>query len=893
VGRPTGTRLTGTAMLSALMALVVAGPVPIAGHQTPSEPDAPQAPSADLATALGADGTFRGAPGVAGTIDASAWTLTSDLASGEPPRFAPAAGDRPAILATGARPATPTARAAPTAPTAPAVGAARRAGPWAALGSNAFGHPAFEGEIEALAVVGIDLYVGGKFTDAAGIPEADYVARWDGTTWSALGSDGAGDGAINDASGFNTSVRALAVSGTDLYVGGFFVNSVAATWNLARWNGSTWSAVGSSASSVISGYVRGLTVSGSDLYVSGYFHDAAGIAEADFVVKWDRTSWSALGSDGAGDGAIRQHDGELTWVNAVAVVGTQVYVGGMFRDVARIHGTDNIAMWNGSNWSAVGTPATGDGAIQDEVNALAVLATDLYVAGSFGDVAGIPEADGIARWDGTAWSAVGPVGPGTGAITDAVLALAVSGTDLIAGGRFTDAAGIASADHVATWDGTAWSPLGSIGNGNGAINGWVWAIAISGPAIHVGGSFTAAGGDVTADDLATWDGRTWSGPGSTGAGDGALDGVVQAFAVRGTDLYVGGGFTNAAGIPEADHVAKWDGTRWSALGSNGSGDGAIDSTVFVLAVFRSDLYVGGRFLNAGNIPEADLIAKWNGTSWSAVGPGGGNDRMDRGVYALAVSGPDLYVGGTFSVVGLRGTDYLARWNGTAWSAVGPVPLRLWYGYRHYRPAVHALAVSGGDLYVGGNFSDAAAIPRADYLVKWDGRTWSALGSDGAGNGALDSIVWDLAVSGTDVYVGGRFTHAAGIRRADYLARWNGRAWSALGSNGSGNGALNGPVRALTVSHDVLFVGGDFANGARIPTADHLARWNGRAWSAVGAEGSGDGAISGPVYGLAASGTDLFVGGSFTNAAGIATADRLAKWHLRPGVARPLRLSGGL
>ena len=41
---------------------------------------------------------------------------------------------------------------------------------------------------------------------------------------------------------------------------------------------------------------------------------------------------------------------------------------------------------------------------------------------------------------------------------------------------------------------------------------------------------------------------------------------VNALAVSGTNLYAGGYFTTAGGVP-ANNIAKWDGSAWSALGS--------------------------------------------------------------------------------------------------------------------------------------------------------------------------------------------------------------------------------------------------------------------------------------------------------------------------------------
>ncbi len=87
---------------------------------------------------------------------------------------------------------------------------------------------------------------------------------------------------------------------------------------------------------------------------------------------------------------------------------------------------------------------------------------------------------------------------------------------------------------------------------------------------------------------------------------------VRALAVDGSgNLYAGGNFTTAGGVT-VNYIAKWDGTSWSALGSGMNG------TVYALAVDASgNLYAGGGFTTAGGV-AANNIAKWNGTSWSAL-----------------------------------------------------------------------------------------------------------------------------------------------------------------------------------------------------------------------------------------------------------------------------------
>jgi hypothetical protein len=132
-----------------------------------------------------------------------------------------------------------------------------------------------------------------------------------------------------------------------------------------------------------------------------------------------------------------------------------------------------------------------------------------------------------------------------------------------------------------------------------------------------------------------------------------MDDYVYALAVDGSgNLYAGGDFTVAGGAP-ANHVAAWDGSSWSALGSG------VDSTVYDLAVDgNGKLWVAGAFSAAGGVP-VDNVAVWDGGSWSPLGAGTSN-----AAYALAVaaSGRDLYVGGDFSLAGGTPSSYLARWH---------------------------------------------------------------------------------------------------------------------------------------------------------------------------------------------------------------------------------------
>src|ERR1019366_5230072 len=88
----------------------------------------------------------------------------------------------------------------------------------------------------------------------------------------------------------------------------------------------------------------------------------------------------------------------------------------------------------------------------------------------------------------------------------------------------------------------------------------------------------------------------------------------------------------------------------------------------------------------------------------------------------------------------------------------------------YGPYVSALAVSGSTLYAGGDFSTAGGNPAA-YIAKWNGSSWSALGSGMSVADIYGASVSALAVSGTgsDLYAGGDFDTSGGKVSA-YAAR---------------------------------------------------------------------------------------------------------------------------
>jgi hypothetical protein len=412
----------------------------------------------------------------------------------------------------------------------------------------------------------------------------------------------------------------------------------------------------------------------------------------------------------------------------------------------------------------------GNGANQG-ISALAVFDGQLYVGGSFTRLGGA-RFDYIARWDGNSWSSVGQAGgSGTnGGVGD----MAVYDGDLIVAGEFTEVnVGAAiPANRIARWDGSAWSPIGSAG-GNG-LNGGVGALAVSGSELYAGGFFTQAnvGADVAANSIARWNGFAWS-PVGTGVGNGA-NRSIQAIVVSGQDVYIGGDFTEVnVGAPvAANRVARWDGSMWSALGSGG-GNG-VDRRVFAMAMLGGDLIVGGDF-TAANLPNAVptmRIARWNGSSWSAL-EGVGGPAENNTVLALHVVGDDLYVGGRLFDGGTTTSPGIARWNARGWSRLGSGA----------NDAVATIvSTESGHLYVGGFFQIAGNKP-ASRISQYRARGNLQVALAGTGTGQVNSNFGGIACPGTcSVLLGWdqRVTLTATAAPGSMFVGWSGGACSGTG-----------------------------------------------------------------------------------------------------------------
>ena len=309
-------------------------------------------------------------------------------------------------------------------------------------------------------------------------------------------------------------------------------------------------------------------------------------------------------------------------------------------------------------------------------------------------------------------------------------AVAVQNHNLFAGGEFVTAGEI-TANNIARWDGVSWSSMGT------GTNGVVRSITADASSVYVGGEFTETSGNSTIKYIARWNGSNWFGLGI------GVNGPVRAIAKNNGNVYAGGDFLTAGG-KVANRIARWDGSSWSIL------DSGVNNTVRAIAIDGNNVYVGGFFTDASGVP-ANHIAKWNGSHWAALGDG-----LNGPVYSILIHENEIYVGGHFTEAGGNSAINLAKWDGMTWSEVGD-------GVPGDGADVNALAMCGGDLYVSGEFATVGGVSATNIAV-WDGQDWSSLGT------GVNLDVHSLALSNDFLYVGGAFWIAGG-KQCSNVSRW--------------------------------------------------------------------------------------------------------------------------
>lgn len=627
-----------------------------------------------------------------------------------------------------------------------------------------------------------------------------------------------------------------------LVVGGALAAATTTDAGVAVYDGAQWTALGNLARTVTA-----LGVHNGQLYAA-----RESLPNTSDVHVWNGTAWQSIGSATGVVHAMISHGGELI-------------LGGFLLQVGGI-GVANLAKWNGTAWSAFG-------GIQGTVRAFVTFQGALYAGGS------TLTGGTIAGWNGSAWVA-GPSFNGEVSALAVRESAAAGQSFLFAGGAFTSvtfAAQTVPAQRVARFEPLAntWSGVSGGLPGTGVtallvravgINGFELAAGVAGASATQrmwrlsGGVWSALGTlnatpatiafhanrytigmQESAKAVRAWNGTAWLDV----LGQGIL-GTVHAVEPAGNDLVIGGSFTIIDGAP-VNHIARGSAGAWTSLGGGFSGGGGLGVLALATAP-NGDVLAAGDFTVAGATP-ANGVARWNGSAWSALGAG-----LSGGVVrtVLVLPNGDVLAGGDFTSSGGLQAAYAARWNGSQWSTLG----------LGFNGAVHALALlPNGNIVAGGDFTVAFPFV-ATRIAELSNGSWQALSI------GFNDRVCALAVAPNgDLYVAGRFDFAGGIPAR--IARRTMGIWSWLNPTG-----VNADVRALHVhASGDLFVGGDVfmsLSPANTYVFTNLIRVHANGFSqpaGVGGDSSGD-----AVFDIDAAGGDLVVGGLFDDAGSVIAAN---------------------
>ena len=311
---------------------------------------------------------------------------------------------------------------------------------WSQIGNDIDGEAAGDGFGWSVSISsdGNTFVASGRYNDGNGDNAGHMrVYQWDGSSWNQLGSDIDGEYA-SDMFGF-----AVAISGDGTTIAGGSYSNDDASDNAGhvrvfRWNGSSWSQLGSDIDGVAQKDFLGLSISFSDdgtiIAIGAGWSDTTSDSKGHACIyQWDGTTWNQLGSNLLGEGAANKDYGvsvSLSSNGTIVAIGDRAYNSN--------EGEVRIFQWDGTSWNQLGSSLFGGtigstaGLFGQSVS-LNDDGTILAVGGHYhNNSAGIV---GVFQWDGTSWNQVGQNihGEGTNSFAGYSISLSSDGTTVVIG----------------------------------------------------------------------------------------------------------------------------------------------------------------------------------------------------------------------------------------------------------------------------------------------------------------------------------------------------------------------------------------------------------------------------------------------------------------------------
>ncbi|MEO8302744.1 MAG: fibronectin type III domain-containing protein [Betaproteobacteria bacterium] len=745
------------------------------------------------------------------------------------------------------------------------------------------------GRVEAMVVQGDGkIIIGGAFTyvSEGGADVRVNIARFN--------SNGTLDPTFNFKA--TSTIDALAIIGNTLYIGGDFTgltkiggastlrNRLAAidlpTLTITSFNPN------------MDGEVFALAASGTTLYVGGAFSFIGGgatqrIGAAAFntaLAGTPLTTWDPEPRDGNAPGPAFQGV-----VRSIAPFGSIVYVGGAFTQIGGLVtpvARDAIAaVDNNTGLATAWDPVASNGSGEAVVYTIVPTASVVYLGGQFSGlngVGGVPfaqrlaigavsAADGVA----TAWNPGTPGGPGT------VHTLLLDGTTIYAGGEFT-MMGSAARNRVAGIDTTVVSITALA-----RVNTTATATATSTAGLANGNFVTIVGAtqpeyngirqitvvDATHFTFPVVNTATTPATGTISfaknnnatAFNPILDDDVHAMALASpaTTILLGGTYLKANGVANPSFGGF----------NKASGATTIAGYVYDVAAVRNLVrQPDGKTIVAGDFFTVDAGVFYRGllrlnandtldTGWNPVVQGQVTSAVLGPIVSPATAPTTVLVGGTFTTIGATAIRRLAAVDLTTGAATA--------FNANVNATVNVVLLDGLTAYIGGTFTQVGGFTR-NYAAAVDAVTGALQAFNPGGLGA-DDFVETLAVDASNVYLGGQFFSMGGLTRL-HVAKV-----SKAGVVDAWNPGTNEIVFGLTVSGPTVYISGNFTGlgGGNGSTARNFTGAVNATTGAVLAFNPDPDFIVLKVVVPASPANSVYLAGAFLNVGGVGTGSAAA------------------
>lgn len=570
-----------------------------------------------------------------------------------------------------------------------------------------------DGYVKTLALNGQILYVGGRFTSVDGQPRGSLAAF---------------DTATGELKPWNPNVTdigvvdSIALYGNVLYMAGILYEvggairdndlaAVDATPDEPNPAATSWNPTTDAG-------VTCLAISGSTLYVGGAFNNIAGkkryrLAAFD-LISGELTSWTPV---------INK---DILWASVwdLSVAGNRIFIAGAFQTIGNQTQEYTAAIYTSDG----GLDSTWNPKLDSYVTSILATDTKVYLGGDFLNVNGevrqhfavvdVTNGDTVLGW---------------GEAMGAASAFAESGQRLYVGTGYS--IGGATRNRLASIDGKT----GAATDWNPNANGVVYAMALDGGSLYVGGDFTNIGG-VDRQKIAAIDSTSGKVDVLPNV---AVDSVayVGALSIGGDTLYMAGVFCNAEWVCAplaAIDIPSGNFTDWRPN---------VDGSVSALLALDDVVYIGGMFFSVGDVPRNGLAAidrtTGQATTW--------DPNPDYQPHTIATDGSKLYVGGLFTNMG--GTE---RINLAAFDMANGNLIEDW------KPNLTTLADYQSSYWVSSMTLDGSTLYAAGQYISTVAGTPDFISTINASTGAIESTLLTsanagiraLAAKGGAVFAGG-------------------------------------------------------------------------------------------------------------------------------------------